>query len=119
MEPGERTGGQPDLEVHERGDGQPALDAGRARDRGCPATCFVKPDEAIKVGADPKIEGQEQELEGPAEMLGVIGTGPLEQFLARNLGRRKRLPHLGHAGALHHPIQILLLQFILFCDSSH
>jgi hypothetical protein len=132
VEMGWRAGGHPHPEIHERSDGQPALDAGRARGYGRPASCFVKTDEAVKVGGDPDIERQEGQLEGPAEQLGAIAGSAAEELFAGNFGRRKRLPHLGgrqdrlpHNPILfsafdrHHPIQILLLQIRQLCDSGH
>jgi len=69
---GDVVGGEEVLEVHEAGDGEPAFDAGGATEVVGVAVGFVETDPEIELEAEPGVEGEEGDLDGVADALGVV-----------------------------------------------
>jgi len=60
------------LEVHEAGDGKPAFDAGGSAEVVGLAVGFEVADPEVELEAEPGVEGEEGELDGVADALGVV-----------------------------------------------
>jgi hypothetical protein len=69
---GDVVGGEEVFEVHEAGDGEPAFDAGGAGDVMGLTVGFEVTDPEIELEAEPGVEGQESDLDGVADALGVV-----------------------------------------------
>ncbi len=90
---GDVVGGEEVLEVHEAGDGEPAFDTGRAADVVGEAVGFVEADPEIKLEAEPGVEGEEGDLDGVAEALGVVEEMAADEgffWRAREFGLQRR-----------------------------
>ena len=79
------------LQVHQAGDGQPALDARRAGTAQRRAAGLVEADEEVESRADPEVEQEERRLDAAAHELRPVAAPPGER-LARpsGAGRRRR-----------------------------
>ncbi len=87
MDAGDVVGGEEVLEVHEAGDGEPAFDAGGAADVAGEAVGFVVADPEVELEAEPGVEGEEGDLDGVAEALGVVEEMAADEGLFGGRGR--------------------------------
>ena len=69
---GDVVGGEEILEVHEAGDGEPAFDAGGAAEVVGLAVGLEIADPEVELEAEPGVEGEEGDLDGVADALGVV-----------------------------------------------
>ena len=88
---GDVVGGEEVLEVHEAGDGEPAFDAGGAAEVAGVAVGFEVADPEVELEAEPGVEGEEGDLDGVADALGVVEEMAADEglFGGRVGGRRE------------------------------
>ena len=73
------------FEVHEACDGQPALDAGGARDLKAHAAALIEAHPEVKLEAEPEIQGGEQGLHGETDALRAVRRGAAGEMLLGSL----------------------------------
>ncbi len=92
---GDVAGGEEVLQVHEAGDGKPAIDACGTGDVVGLAMGLKEARPQQKLDADPEIECEEGKLDDPAGELGVIRRGTTDKRLALRSGRRDGKSRVG------------------------
>ena len=80
---GDVMGDEEVLEVHEAGDGKPALDAGGTAEVARLAVGFEVADPEVELEAEPGVECEEGDLDGVADALGVVLREVAEEGLLR------------------------------------
>jgi len=85
------AGAEPIFQVHEAGDGEPALDAGRTVQERGGASDFKLADPEVESRAEEEIQEQEGGLESAAAEMGVVVVATAEELLFELRLRHVRL----------------------------